>query len=416
MSAAEAPAGRGLYKDSLARHDAAFSKLLSMIPAKFYLPASFDEESAASTKYQKNKRTKSQKQKEAEERKELRSMAKRAKLDPSNAKSIEQVQAERKQAQQAGSGSLNAADDDSDDDDDENENSNDVDDSDDDDDIDDADASDIPADATLDLSLDAEATPPPETAAAPARPARKASISELRERLHSKIETLRRKRNPSYDDAASGKQALLAERRRQRGEMRDKRRKERTEVRKSAAAAPVRAPGLIVAEDKRAEPDTSALTFSQVSFNTVGVPEAVKKSKYALPSDPKAALAALEARKRREEAKAQRDGDDAGAREEAHRWGRAMAAAEGVKLRDNEALLKQTIKRREKSKAKSAKAWNDRRKAEEEAQAAKQKKRMENISARRDAKKGKAPKPRPGFEGAPRGLGGSRKGARPQKR
>lgn len=67
------------YQDALARHDAAFSELLSMIPAKFYLPAEIDEE-AMNTKYQKNKRTKSQKQKEAEERKEMRSTAKRAKV------------------------------------------------------------------------------------------------------------------------------------------------------------------------------------------------------------------------------------------------------------------------------------------------------------------------------------------------
>lgn len=245
---------------------------------------------------------------------------------------------------------------------------------------------------------------------------RRASISELRERLHSRIETLRRKRNPSYEDASSGKQALLDERRRKRGEMRDKERKERTEARKSATTAPSRAPGLLVPEVKRPAEDPSALSFSQVSFDTAGVPDTVKKSKFALSSDPKTALAMLEARKRREAAKAQRDEDGGEAREEAHRWGRAMAAAEGVKVRDNEALLKQSIKRREKSKAKSSKAWSERRKAEDEAQAAKQKKRMENITARRSGKKGKASKPRPGFEGAPRALGSSRKSARPQKR
>lgn len=66
---------------------------------------------------------------------------------------------------------------------------------------------------------------------------------------------------------------------------------------------------------------------------------------------------------------------------------------------------------------------NDRRHAEQEAQAAKQKKRMENLAARHDAKKGgakskkaarRATKSRPGFEGSSRGLGG--RDARPSKR
>ena len=318
-------------------------------------------------------------------------------LDPANAKSVEQVQAER------------AAQNDEETDDEQDHD-------DDDDDEDDNDDKDIAIDD--DDNFRAEEPSGDHAQSAPDAPVtRRASISELRERLHSKIEALRRKRNPSYEDASSGKQALLDERRRQRGEMRDKERQKRTEARKSAAvSAPSRAPGLLVPETKRPAEDADALSFSQVSFNTAGVPDAVKKSKFALSSDPKTALAMLEARKRREAAKAQRDEDGGEAREEAHRWDRAIAAAEGVKIHDNEALLKQTIKRREKSKAKSAKAWSDRRKAEEDAQAAKQKKRMENITARRSGKKGKAAKPRPGFEGAPRALGGSRKGSKPQKR
>lgn len=70
---------------------------------------------------------------------------------------------------------------------------------------------------------------------------------------------------------------------------------------------------------------------------------------------------------------------------------------------------------------------NDRRRSEQEAQASKQKKRMENIANRREAKRspGKAKKPassakaRPGFEGSSRSFGSasSRKGSgRPQKR
>ena len=122
------------------------------------------------------------------------------------------------------------------------------------------------------------------------------------------------------------------------------------------------------------------------------------------------------------------------AAQESERWGKALAAAEGVKIRDNVHALKQTIKRRERTKEKSTKAWyvrdadprNDRRRLEQEAQAAKQKRRMENLAARREAKKtgtkpkksAKPGKARPGFEGSARSLHGGRSstGARAPQR
>ncbi|KAL4400925.1 ribosomal subunit biogenesis protein [Malassezia pachydermatis] len=294
------------------------------------------------------------------------------------------------------------------------------------------------------------------------QPTRRATIAELRERLHNKIQMLHNKRHPhdtTAKDGPSTKEELLEARRKQRGEMRDRRRRERKEARKLAkagvkgtstdkptlAAGNARSAGLLVhdANGMTMTPTKSDdnldtnLSFSQVSFETSHAPDPARKNKYALPKDPKAALASLEARKRKEEARIQKQiegGQDAAqAREaalESERWGKALAAAEGVRIRDNVHMLKQTIKRREKSKEKSTKTWNDRRRAEQEAQAAKQKKRMENLAARRDAKKtgGKPKKPagkpankaRPGFEGSARGFGGDHRKAggasRPAKR
>lgn len=308
-----------------------------------------------------------------------------------------------------------------------------------------------------------EESAPPET---PAPAPRRASIAELRERLHSKIQMLHQQRHP-HEAGASGapstKEELLEERRRQRGEMRDRRRRERKEARRQAKAqagksatteradptlGSARPAGALVEAPAAPETRNAApavmdgdLSFSQVSFETTHAPDPQRKNKYALPNDPKSALAALEARQRREEAKIQKrieSGQDAAqvreAAQESERWGKALAAAEGVKIRDNVHALKQTIKRRERTKEKSTKAWyvrdadprNDRRRLEQEAQAAKQKRRMENLAARREAKKtgtkpkksAKPGKARPGFEGSARSLHGGRSstGARAPQR
>jgi len=360
-------------------------------------------------------------------------------LDPANLKSVEDVQAERRMDMEVDfeeeEGDGEGEDDDGEDDDDEAEGK-------DDDEEDDEKESALPE------------VPAP----------RRASIAELRERLHSKIQMLHQQRHPHEANASgapSTKEELLEERRRQRGEMRDRRRRERKEARRQAKAqagkattertgpalGSTRSAGALV-EAPASEPRGAApavmdgdLSFSQVSFETTHAPDPQRKNKYALPSDPKSALAALEARQRREEAKIQKrieGGQDAAqareAAQESERWGKALAAAEGVKVRDNVHALKQTIKRRERAKEKSTKAWyvrasdprNDRRRAEQEAQAAKQKRRMENLAARREAKKtgakpkknAKSGKARPGFEGSARSLHGGRSstGAQPPKR
>ncbi|WFD41843.1 hypothetical protein MPSI1_000479 [Malassezia psittaci] len=444
-----------MYRESLLQHNSAFEKLLDLIPAKFYVPVDNDQ---IDSKYQKNKRTKSQKQQEAEERKANSQAAKRAKvsllfliqLDPENVKSALDAQQDRRKAIDE-SIEMEFSD---------NENAE----------RDSEETSIQSKDAAQESSEENEAEASWDTAQramdtisgegedsiSPVPTQRRATASELRERLHNKIEMLHRKRNAagmdSQDTIPGSKQELMEERRRQRGEMRDRRRRERKEARrqakeqntnrdparsKSTSVGLSRQPGLLVNQETKPQSESSSqseqparMSFSHVEFGL----DTHRKNKYALPNDPKAALAILEARKRKEEKNVQKRierGQDAEqvreAAEQAERWGKAIAAAEGVRIRDNEHILKQTLKRREKTKQKSTKAWNDRRRAEEEAQAAKQKKRMENLAARKESKRspGKSTKPsakqskaRPGFEGNSRSFGGApkRKGnARPSK-
>ncbi|EEY23647.1 conserved hypothetical protein [Verticillium alfalfae VaMs.102] len=99
-------------------------------------------------------------------------------------------------------------------------------------------------------------------------------------------------------------------------------------------------------------------------------------------------------------------------------WLTARRRAEGEKIRDDEATLKKTIKRKDKQKRKSEKEWKDRTEGVAHAKAEKQKKREANLKKRKDDKKlGKAgrkvvsaatkKKGRPGFEGG--SFGGKKK-------
>ncbi|KDN40019.1 hypothetical protein K437DRAFT_295943 [Tilletiaria anomala UBC 951] len=291
------------------------------------------------------------------------------------------------------------------------------------------------------------------------------------------------------DSTLSAKSDLLLERRRQRGEMRDRRRRERKEARraeKEAGASAVKgkdangaaaraagkqvgngssAPALLVNENGRSSTSSKAadgeaaarldafnidtngaFTFGNVSFAGPGEGEEEallrkKKSKHALPRDPKSALAVLEARKAKDEKRKARqsemssaEGDDGndGAEDDgvmrsddAAKWSKMMEATQGIKIRDDERMLKKAVKKKEKMKEKTKTSWSERVREVADQQAARAKKRNDNIAARKEAKLAKhkgangkkasstkgtgskkksSAKARPGFEGRAMGL------------
>jgi hypothetical protein len=95
--------------------------------------------------------------------------------------------------------------------------------------------------------------------------------------------------------------------------------------------------------------------------------------------------------------------------EEKDLWLAAKKRAQGEKVFDDVSLLKKTLKRQDKQKAKSKQEWKERLTSVKDGKEKKQKKREENLKKRRDEKgqkgKKKAKKPgknvkkRPGFEG-----------------
>ncbi|KAJ1022560.1 hypothetical protein NDA16_003549 [Ustilago loliicola] len=465
-AAASSSASSGKYIESLTKYNAAFTSLLHLIPPQFYLTRDDADdlaEDGASSKYMKNKRKKAKSEIEAKERKDKLREAKKQRLDPDNFATVTDIQAERAAAKAARQAAEADSDLDmdvqgmvSDDDDDEDETRGAAGDTD--DDMQDSDQEDLPSKPTSGVNGAAAAS------AAPAEPKpiqtegeRKASVEALRAKLHAKIAGLQRKRGhlDAIDDASdagssviSSKDELLEERRRQRIDARDKKKQKKMEAKAAAKAAAkakkagvdnapngqkvgkqlnvgTKAPALLVAEpgygDKRngasgsgasnIDVNGGSLNFNALNFQPVGaagasLPESSagsKKSKLALPSDPKAALQVLEARKKQEEARRAKLADKLGDApdalnakvselEEQKQWDKALASATGVKIRDDEKLLKKAAKRKDKQKEKSGIAWNERKQAEVKQQADRQKKRQDNIAARKAAKGGKGKK------------------------
>jgi len=72
--------------------------------------------------------------------------------------------------------------------------------------------------------------------------------------------------------------------------------------------------------------------------------------------------------------------------EEKFAWKNVMEKAQGVKVKDDEGLIKKSIKRKENIKKQSQKKWEKREKEVKEKMAAKQQKRTANIRAKKDEK------------------------------
>jgi len=78
--------------------------------------------------------------------------------------------------------------------------------------------------------------------------------------------------------------------------------------------------------------------------------------------------------------------------ESKEKWKKALEKSEGVKVKDDEELLKKTIRRKEHDKKKGTKLWKEQKEGVESKKAAKQKKRETNLTKRKTDKKDKKKK------------------------
>lgn len=259
---------------------------------------------------------------------------------------------------------------------------------------------------------------------------------ELKEKLASKIQTLREKRRaPGTKNAGplKSREQILAERKskqelKRQEKLKRKREEDEAEFVEGDNADEDKSEG----EDKSGDENDDMLfgnivfedgtrVTSDLSKLRSGI--AQKKKKGPANNDIKAHLVRLENKKRK---LALMTPEEQASLKESDQWKSLMSQAEGVKVKDDEKLLRKALKRKDKQKLRSETEWKDRKQVVKDTIAARAKKREANLKARKDNKgkkgknqpklrkfsgvikkggKAKDGKKRPGFEGSAKSKG-----------
>lgn len=225
--------------------------------------------------------------------------------------------------------------------------------------------------------------------------ARQQRRAELREKLATKINTMREKRKaPGTKDAGPlrSREQMLAERKRRQEQKKEEKKRKREEMESDDDKSD---------DDDEDNEKDSAVLFGNIVFKDgsrvtsdlskvrSGVDQ--KKKKGPSNNDVKAHLVKLEAKKRR---LAELSPEEQSQQKEKDQWLSLMAQAEGVKVKDDEKLLKKTLKRKERQKLKSEIEWKERKQVVKDTISARQKRREANLKSRKD-NKGKKSKNQP---------------------
>jgi len=202
-----------------------------------------------------------------------------------------------------------------------------------------------------------------------------ASLEELRERLHAKMEQLRGNRKFTVNGGDNDKKNDLQKK---KISAVDKRKKQE----ESANIKRANAVEKNASSNSDIKTDTGQIVYSKFDFASGVQPVKIKKKK----KDLKQLLDKAEKKQSKLELLQETDIEKANKMKKDISWDRVLKKAEGVKLKDDTTLLKKSIKRKEKLKDKSAKKWNERVESVEKKKDEKQKLRKQNIKEKRDEK------------------------------
>lgn len=218
---------------------------------------------------------------------------------------------------------------------------------------------------------------------------RSLSLSELRKRLHEKIEEVSSAKKDKESDEGLRKRR---KRRRERGEGGPDKKQQRLEEKKKRRDAVRKEKEVqqkkVAVSVSRDQVSDESLSGPQFSFNRFEFNEPVKtgtkkKSNY------KALIAKAEGKQRKLQELVEQDEERGEAAADKEKWSKALLMARGEKVRDDPSLLRKTVKRLEKKKQGHVKKWRERVKAEQQRQETRQRKRQQNIRDRIDKIKAK---------------------------
>ncbi|MCJ8748648.1 hypothetical protein PDJAM_G00167180 [Pangasius djambal] len=224
------------------------------------------------------------------------------------------------------------------------------------------------------------------------------AVDILRKRLHEKIEVSRGQGAPK-DPSSEEVQKRRAKRKQERERKKRKRKEFRmkkladstsTEVKVESEPEPVPVPQSDSTASKTAKKDTNSIVFNKVEVGEEYVDKGTKlkenkkrKAKGTLTPltgrNFKQLLSRVEARKARLEELREKDEKKAKKEEEKMRWTNVLYKAEGMKIKDNEDLLRASLKRKEKMKTRRKKKWAERSQHVLEKMQQRQDKRRRNL-------------------------------------
>ncbi|TNN68138.1 Surfeit locus protein 6 [Liparis tanakae] len=220
------------------------------------------------------------------------------------------------------------------------------------------------------------------------------SVDVLRKRLHEKIEASRGQGAPK-DSASEAVQAKRAKRKMERE--RKKRKRKEFQLKKAAEAkakeeqkqpeVKKEVPPAPVGAKKRNE---TAIVFNKVETVDEGYVDKIQKKKNKklsmkgkltplLGKNYKQLLGRVEARKAKLEELRETDEKKARVMEEKMKWTNVLYKAEGLKIKDNEAMLQSSLKKKEKRHERRQKEWGERSENVVDKMQRRQDKRRRNI-------------------------------------
>ncbi|EIE81380.1 hypothetical protein RO3G_06085 [Rhizopus delemar RA 99-880] len=368
-----------------------FDNLLKLIPTKFYVMDK--SEQIGDSKFQHNKRKKAPKQ----AIKEATKKAKKAKLDPENAKTVMDVQEEKAQQLKDEEEKKRSEEEEGEE----------------------GESMEIDSNGFSGLddgeSIATESTATSTQESVQLQPMEKSDIDQLRNRLHERINQLRQKRNAPGANTTNprSRDDILA--------ARNKKKEDRKKAIKAQKEKGSKAPQeeLIQIDKKTNNTNNKQRSADSIKmdgdvfFGKLNVGKEQQKKKKG-PTDAKMQLKLVEAKKEKLEKLKHDDKSKAQELLEKEEWNKVLSLATGEKVKDDPKLLKKTIKRQEKQKTKSAQEWRKRTDKQKMDEKKAIKKREENIKAKIEEKKLKKKgikakpnkkKARPGFEGGKRSKG-----------